>query len=109
LKSFGLLEFPNGIGELPGARHGNRHCTRAANGVNQVVVTQHAARAEAHRPAIGVDLDGRVDHQSHAGIKHASEIESGAAAFSNHLMKSDPFDESPPRIDDSDFNIGVSP
>jgi hypothetical protein len=107
-KWLGVLQLGDGVGEFGGARHRQRG-TRAADGVDEVVVADGVTRAEGHRAGRRVDEVSRVDKQAYVAGQHVGEVRHGVVGPSDELVQPDPLDEVRPRVDESDGDVGVQP
>ena len=103
----GRLPFAEGIGEPIGAGHCRRNRCGAADGVDEVVVSQGLARSQVHLMRVGVDPFGGVDDQPDCLGEHRGEFIGGRVVSDDELMQPDALDEHRPRIDQRDVDIAA--
>ena len=98
------LGRPDREGVFAGAGRGEVGLT--PDGVNQRVVGDWPGgtpSVDVDDPGVGIDLDGRADHESGAVVEHPGQRErGGGAGTGDHLVEANALDEVWPRVDDGD-------
>ena len=101
------FQFGYGISEFGRAGHCRRHGAGAADGVDDVVVVQRAARGQPHLAISGVDAGGAVDVQLHAVTEQRAVVGGGVAGPGRELMQPKALDELRAWVDEGDVDAGV--
>ncbi len=101
------LQFRHGISEFGRARNRRRNCSGAADGVDDIVVVQRAARGQPHLAIGGVDAGGAVDDQPHAVTEQRAVVGGGVAGPGHELVQPKALDELRARVDEGDVDAGV--